>query len=127
MRAPDGLLAERDPRRAVALYSAFVVDVAIRIGPLLAVLLGAQSTDPQLDEFVATIERERRVGNERFVAHLALTGGLAVPAARAADLLWLYTAPDVHHRLVTQRGWHPDAFAAWLTETLRHQLLGASV
>ncbi|GAA3227513.1 TetR family transcriptional regulator [Dactylosporangium siamense] len=120
------LLAERDPGRAVALYSQLVTDVAIRIGPLLAVVFGARSTDPQLDEFVATIEGERRQGTERFAAHLALIGGLAVPADHAADLLWLYTAPDVHHRLVTQRGWPPEAFAAWLTATLHHQLLGAS-
>ncbi|MEV4508500.1 TetR/AcrR family transcriptional regulator [Dactylosporangium sp. NPDC049525] len=119
------LLAERDPRRAITLYAVLVTDLATRTGPLLAVLLGAQSTDAHLDEFVATIERERREGNERFAAHLASTGGLAVAEDRAVDLLWLFTAPDVHHRLVTQRRWHRDAFAAWLTETLHTQLLGA--
>jgi AcrR family transcriptional regulator len=124
--AANRLFAERDPWRIVALYSELVTGVATRTGPLLAVLLGAQSTDPQLDQFVDTIERERREGNERFAAHLALTGGLAVMVARAVDLLWLYTAPDVHHRLVTQRGWRPEEFTAWLTETLHHQLLGGS-
>jgi AcrR family transcriptional regulator len=120
------LLAERDPRQAINLYAVLVTDVASRTGPLLAVLLGAQSTEEHLDEFVATIERERRDGNERFAAHLAGTGGLGVAEDRAVDLLWLFTAPDVHHRLVTQRRWHADAFAAWLAQTLQQQLLGAA-
>jgi AcrR family transcriptional regulator len=116
------ILAETDPARAITQYAAFAAETAGRIGPLLSALLGAQSTDPQLREFVAAIEEERRHGNERFVAHLRATG-MATPADRASDLLWLFTAPDVYLRLVTQRRWSADQFAGWLAATLVQQLL----
>jgi AcrR family transcriptional regulator len=116
------ILAETDPTRAITHYAALVAETAGRIGPLLSTLLGAQSTDPQLREFVAAIEEERRHGNERFVAHLR-AAGMATPADRASDLLWLFTAPDVYLRLVAQRRWSADEFAVWLAATLVQQLL----
>jgi hypothetical protein len=48
---------------------------------------------------------------------------MATPADRASDLLWLFTAPDVYLRLVTQRRWSADQFAGWLAATLVQQLL----
>lgn len=116
------ILAETDPARAITDYAALTAETAARIGPLLTTLLGAQPTDPQLRDFVATVEAERRRGNERFVAHLRATG-MSTPAERASDLLWLFTAPDVYLRLVAQRCWSADEFAAWLATTLVHQLL----
>src|SRR6478609_6225980 len=91
------ILAEHDPRQAVAAYAALAADLAHRLGPLLGVLLSARHTDPHLEAFVATIER---------------------------DVLWLYTAPEVHHRLVQQRGWSRKRFTEWLDSTLAGQLLG---
>jgi AcrR family transcriptional regulator len=117
------ILAQRDPRRAIELYAALATTVSARLAPLLAVLLGAVSANPDLHEFVTAIEAERRSGNERFARHLQDMGVLAADPERAADLLWLYTAPDTYHRLVIQRGWTRDAFAAWVAATLTAQLL----
>jgi len=117
------ILAERDPRRAIELYAAFATTVSVRLAPLLTVLLGAASTNPDLHEFITAIEAERRIGNERFAQHLQAIGPLAADPERAVDLLWLFTAPDTYHRLVTQRGWTAEAFSAWLATTLAAQLL----
>ena len=116
------ILAEPDPRRAIALYAALASTISARLAPLLAVLLGAAATSPDLQAFVTAIDAERRAGNERFVEHLHGRGALGADQERAADLLWLFTAPDVYHRLVTQRGWTDEAFRGWLTETLTAQL-----
>jgi hypothetical protein len=121
--AAHEILAEADPRRAIELYAALASTVSARLAPLLAVLLGAASTSPDLHGFVTTIEAERRAGNERFVEHLHSRGALGTEPTRAADLLWLFTAPDTYHRLVTQRGWTDEAFRAWLADTLADQLL----
>ena len=117
------ILAERDARRAIELYAAFATTVSVRLAPLLTVLLGAASTNPDLHEFLTAIEAERRTGNERFAQRLQAIGPLAAGPERAVDLLRLYTAPDTYHRLVTQRGWTCEAFAAWLATTLAAQLL----
>src|SRR5688572_9618675 len=49
------VLAERDPQRALALYSALAARTATRLGPLLTILLAADitdATDPQLRDLV---------------------------------------------------------------------------
>src|SRR6478752_1361488 len=99
-------------------------DLAHRLGPLLGVLLSARHTDPHLEAFVATIERERLAGNQRFAEHLQKCSDATVSAALARDVLWLYTAPEVHYRLVQQRGWSRRRFTEWLDSTLAGQLLG---
>jgi hypothetical protein len=123
VRPVPGVRHTADPGRAVALYAALATAVSARLAPLLAVLLAAVSTDAELRQFVTAIEAERRAGNERFAAHLASIGGLHVDPGRAADLLWLFTAPDTYHRLVGQRGWSPGDFEGWLAETLTAQLV----
>jgi AcrR family transcriptional regulator len=117
------ILAERDAGRAIERYAAFATTVSARLAPLLTVLLGAASTSPDLQEFITAIEAERRTGNERFAQQLQAIGPLAAGPERGADLLWLFTAPDTYHRLVTQRGWTREAFGAWLATTLAAQLL----
>lgn len=117
------ILAEQDAGQSLVRYAALATDISTRIGPLLTVLLAARSTDGQLQEFVATIEQERRRGNERFAAHLAASDWLAVDLDRATDLLWLFTAPETYQRLVAERGWDLETFRSWLAETLTDQLL----
>jgi len=118
------ILAEHDPRQAVAAYAALAADLAHRLGPLLGVLLSARHTDPHLEAFVATIERERLAGNQRFAEHLQKCSDATVSVDLARDVLWLYTAPEVHYRLVQQRGWSRRRFTEWLDSTLAGQLLG---
>ncbi|MFF5174194.1 TetR/AcrR family transcriptional regulator [Micromonospora sp. NPDC000089] len=117
------LLSEPDPRRAIELYAALASTISARLAALLAVLLGAASTNPELQDFVTAVEAERRSGNERFAQHLYDRGALRIDPGRATDLLWLFTAPDTYHRLVTQRGWTDETFRDWLTEILSAQLL----
>jgi AcrR family transcriptional regulator len=92
-----------------------------RIGPLLGVLLAhGPGGDPVLEEFVATIEEERRTGNRvvltAFLTRQRLPGGLS--RRRAADLLWTLTAPEVGDRLVRRCGWSPAEFEQWLGDAM---------
>jgi len=51
-----------------------------------------------------------------------LRGG--TDAARAADLLWTLTIPEVHHMLLDVRGWTREQDGTWLRLTCEHALLG---
>ena len=117
------ILTETDPAAVIGGYARLAAEMSARLSPLLAVLLAARSADPALAGFVDAIEAERRAGNLTFATHLASLGAVPSPE-RAADVLWLFTAPEVHLRLVQQRGWSPSTFAEWLETTLRQQLLG---
>jgi AcrR family transcriptional regulator len=41
----------------------------------------------------------------------------------ATDVGWAYTAEEMYHLLVVDRGWSPDAYEAWLAGTLVRSLL----
>ncbi len=74
--------------------------------------------------FVETIHRERRMGSAFWVGHLHAAGWLRpdLDVERAADILWALNSYEPRW-LLTDRGWSPEEFAAWLAETLRHALL----
>ena len=43
--------------------------------------------------------------------------------AAAADDVWTLTSPEVHHMLLTTRGWTRSQYETWLRETLERALL----
>src|SRR4051812_16451660 len=91
---PDAarLLAERDLDRLLTGYASLVTRVNERTAPLLSALLAAaEAGDAELREFAATVEAERRSGNERFARHLVGVDP-AIDPGRTRDLLWLYTS-----------------------------------
>jgi hypothetical protein len=62
----------------------------------------------------------------RLAAELAATGGLAVPADHAADVIWATSSPELYLLLVRQRGWTPEQYGAWLGEAWQRLLLVAT-
>ena len=124
------LVADPDPRSKLARYAALSRAMAERAGPLTSVMLAAaRAGEPDLQEFAATIDRERLAGATALAAHLAdggfLAPGLAVERAR--DLIWLHTAPDTYRLLVLERGWALDDYERWLATSLTATLLPAPV
>ena len=99
-----------------------------RVGPLLAALPSGAGTDPTLTGFLATIDRERRIGNSGIVEHVRRRFGLAagLDPARAVDIVWTLTAPQTAALLIDRCGWTVDAYAGWLADTLVHSLLSSS-
>jgi AcrR family transcriptional regulator len=119
------LIAETDPYRQLELYAATQPGIHARAGPLLRVLVGAASTDPELAGLWAQIEDERLNGQGRLTQLLAdrevLRPELSVKEAR--DLLWTLSSLAVHDLLVVQRGWSPERYRDWLAATLARTLL----
>jgi AcrR family transcriptional regulator len=120
--AVRALLAEADPRRAVAGYAHLARQISERLGAVTAVLSagGAEAA-----ELTAETERERLAGTTAFVRHLTDRGHLRadVTAAAAADALWVLTSPQTYHLCTAGRGWSPDAYESWLTRMMAATLL----
>jgi AcrR family transcriptional regulator len=123
--AVKAIQAERDPRRAVALWANMVVDIAARVTPIGEVLYAAADGDPEAAELLAKEAQGRMYGARAFVGHLASLGGLApgVSEQQAADLCWTVNDGHLYSLLVTQRGWTPAALAQWLSDSLAATLL----
>ena len=102
-------------------YAAWVRTIYDRVGPLLGTLLAhGPGGDPDLTEFVATIDRERRRGNTNSLRGLAERAQL--PRGRKfeelVDAIWTLTAPEVYARLVQRREWTPVTYEHWLAKQL---------
>lgn len=102
-------------------YAAWVRMIYDRVGPLLGALLAhGPGGDPDLTEFVATIDRERRRGNTNSLQGLAEREQL--PRGREfeelVDAIWALTAPEMYTRLVQRREWTPVTYEHWLAKQL---------
>jgi hypothetical protein len=105
----------------VRAYAALCATIYERVGPLLGVLLAqGPGGDAGLQEFVATIDRERRVGNTNALNALDAAHGLPPHLDRELfiDIVWTVTAPEIYDRFVRRCGWTHVMYAAWLAEAV---------
>jgi AcrR family transcriptional regulator len=121
----QAILTEPDPSRKVARYASVARQLGARLGPLLAVLLGARGTDADLDAFARTTAKERLAGTTALVENLAEAGALRpdLDRERARDLLWALISPELYLLLVVDRGWPPDDYERWLAGAIADALL----
>jgi AcrR family transcriptional regulator len=105
----------------VRAYAALCATIYERVGPLLGVLLAqGPGGDTGLQEFVATIDRERRAGNTNALNALEAAHGLPprLDRERFIDIVWTVTSPEIYDRFVRRCGWTHAMYAAWLAEAV---------
>jgi AcrR family transcriptional regulator len=111
-----------DPAAYGLAYAAWTRAIYARVGDFLGALLAhGAAGDPVLEEFVTTIDRERRIGNELSIP-AALAAELGPHRTQVLDVVWLLTAPEIHDRLVRRAGWTPEAYERWLAHELEHAM-----
>lgn len=126
---PEFLRVRDQPSAAEVLraYAAMSKLIYSRVGKLLGALLAeGAGADVDLDAFMSTIERERRIGNTQVVTHIANTFGLpsGIPVDRAVDMVWTCTSYEVADRLIRRCGWDVDAYEIWLGDVIVASLCG---
>ncbi len=105
----------------VRAYAALCATIYERVGPLLGVLLAqGAGGDTGLQDFVATIDRERRAGNTNALNALEEAHGLPpqLDRERFIDIVWTVTSPEIYDRFVRRCGWTHAMYAAWLAEAV---------
>lgn len=112
------LAQQRSARGMLGGYVRFALDFLDRVGPLVSLAKQARATEPDLADFVDTIEKERRIGAGFFVKACADKGFVTVGVERAADEVWLLTSFEL---LGSARslGWSDDRIADWVVTALR--------
>ncbi len=112
--------ATDDRRVFLDRYATWCRTVYDRVAPIVGAVTGTGAGDGGAQEFVATIDRERRIGTARAMAHFAehfgLPPGLTLEAA--TDAVWTLNSPEVYDRLVRRCGWTPAGYAEWLAGQL---------
>jgi AcrR family transcriptional regulator len=102
-------LARRFEAQAVVLTAVFR-----RITPLLIMLQGAVASQPAAAAMLAEFDELRLDAAAKYAQAAAATGQLAVSENECRDVLWATLDGAQWHRLVAERGWSDERFAAWL-------------
>ena len=110
--------AERDLARRMALHARLMTATARRMGPFLRMLEAAAGADPAAAAMLEEIGRQRLVGMTVMAREAAATGQLAVPEETCRDVVWALGDATLWHRLVVERGWTDEQFAAHLERLL---------
>jgi AcrR family transcriptional regulator len=108
------LRAEPDLRLRFVLHARMATAVARRTAPFLRALQGAAGTDETAAEMLAEVDRQRLAGLGFMARDAAATGRLAVSEEECRDLIWATSDGALWHRLVVERGWSDEQYAAHL-------------
>lgn len=123
------LLEQADPKKLITGWVHVLVDIDIRVGPLMRALEIAANGDAEAQDLLDESQRRRLAGARVIVRRLAALGALnpGLNQNQGADIAWLASDPMLHDRLVRTRGWSRGRFERWLAELLSEQLIGESV
>lgn len=119
LRRPEILAVLAEPDLAVRFraHAAVMTAVFRRMTPILIALRGAASSEPDAAAILAEFDAGRLEAAATYARAAAATGQLVVSEADCQDLLWATLDGTLWQRLVTERGWSDERFAAWLGET----------
>jgi AcrR family transcriptional regulator len=115
--------AAPDAETKIAIYAAAVTAIAPRLAVVLAIIQQAAHTEPDLAALWDQIAERRAANMRRFVADLATVTPLRLDLGDAADIVWATNAAELYQLLVGQRGWSPQRYERFLTDTWRRLLL----
>lgn len=117
--------AEPDPRRYLTLYAELVTEMGSRLAGIYEAVRGAAGADPDARALWESHLAQRRQGAANVVSDVLGKGQLrrGLDREAAADIVWLLNDPGLYDLLVRRRGWTPNHYSGWLTETMIRQLL----
>ena len=108
------VIAEPDLARRFEAQAVVLTTVFRRITPLLLMLQGAATSQPAAAAMLAEFDERRLDAAAKYARAAAATGQLAVNEDECRDVLWATLDGAQWHRLVAERGWSDERFAAWL-------------
>ncbi|HZE32701.1 MAG TPA: helix-turn-helix domain-containing protein [Actinoallomurus sp.] len=118
-------LAEPDPRRQLRAQVRLAREIYERVAPVLQVVAGAASADPEIAELWEINNAQRATVQERLITTLAaktpLREGLDV--ATAIDITLALQTPEMYQYLTRRRGWSPERWEGWTADALIRELL----
>src|SRR5215469_8080505 len=115
--------AAADADTKIAIYAAAVAATAPRLAVVLSIIQQAAPAEPELAALWAEIAERRAANMRRFVADLATVTPLRLDPGQAADIIWATNAAEMYQLLTVQRGWTPQQYQGFLTDTWRRLLL----
>lgn len=112
----EGATAEEVLGRLAAL----IAERAPHVHPIYAVLHAAADADPQIAALARTLDEQRLTGATMLATTVLNRLGVDDPdrLAEVRDTIWTLNSPLLYGLLVTQRGWSPERYGAWVARAL---------
>jgi AcrR family transcriptional regulator len=108
------VIAEPDLSRRFKAHAVVLTAAFRRMTPLLLMLQGAVASQPAAAAMLAEFDERRLDAAGKYARAAAATGQLAVSEDECRDVLSATLDGALWHRLVAERGWSDERFAAWL-------------
>jgi AcrR family transcriptional regulator len=121
------LLADPDPTNQLAGFVGVAAQINSRTAAIYRILVSAAASDPDAAALLHELTRQRQEGQGRIARSLSRARALK-PQLRerdAGDIIHALLSPEVYGLLVVERGWSPERYETWLTQTLVDQLVAA--
>jgi AcrR family transcriptional regulator len=116
---------ERDPRRIIEAWGAFVTEIAPRAAPILLLMRAAAPADAEIQSLLAELDDQRLQRMSDNARRLHDAGHLrpGVTLAHAADVLWTYSSAELYELLVLRRGMPLDQYGRFVANAMTDALL----
>jgi AcrR family transcriptional regulator len=116
---------ESDPREIIRAWGQFTAEVAPRVAPILLLVRDAASTDMQARALRDEVDKARLRRMTQNARRLQRAGYLrpGITLARASDVLWTYSSPELYELLVLNRGWSAKRFGRFVADAMADALL----
>ncbi len=108
------LFAEPDLRTRLEKQAVMSTKIMRRTAALHLAVQGAAASDQAAAALLTEIDRQRLEGMAVHARAAAKTGQLIVSEEDCRDIMWSTTDGTLWHRLVRERGWTDERYAAWL-------------
>lgn len=124
-RSDDLHAAGLSGREIITAWGALTAEVAPRVAPILLLIRTAATTDPDVRTLLEEMDADRLRRMTENARRLRASGHLrpGVTLARAADILWTYSAPELYELLVLRRGWSPALHGRFIAGAMIDALL----
>jgi AcrR family transcriptional regulator len=119
------LAAEPSGRRKLEIYAAAITAIQQRMVPLYRAARQAAAAEPALAEVWRQLLDRRARNMPLLIENLESAGALRAGISRqeAADTVWAVNSTEVYQLMTQTRGWSPEHYQQWLTQTLCRLLL----
>lgn len=116
---------EHDPRQIIQRWGALTAEVAPLAAPILLLVRDAAGTDPELRSLLEELDADRLRRMTENVRRLHKAGHLrkGLSVARAAEILWTYSSPELYELLVLRRGMALSNYGRFVAEAIGNAVL----
>jgi len=114
-----------DTRAIIEAWGRLVTEVAPRVAPILLLVRDAAGAHTEIRALQAELDADRWRRMTANARRLRRTGRLrrGITLEQTADVLWIYSSPELYELLVLRRGWTARRYGRFVAEAMTAALL----